>query len=88
MLLLGVVVMTQLYTVYLDYIFNYSVCWKCSLVFTFPFLGIGGMEAFGGLPLFCINWFSPWGLDNIGNNSGMIGMSISNIIGLAMIAYC
>ena len=85
-LMVGITVLTTLFTIYLDYVLGYSVCWKCGLVFQVPFVGIPGMQLFQGLPLFCINWFTPWGLDNSGA-SGMIGMNLQNMVALVMIAY-
>lgn len=85
-LMAGITILTQLFTVYLDYVLSYSVCWKCGLVFKIPFAGIPGLSMFQDLPLFCINWFTPWGLDNSGA-SGMMGMNLQNMIALVMIAY-
>jgi type IV secretion system protein VirB6 len=82
----GIIVLTQLFTIYLDYAVGYSVCWKCALPLKIPFPSIPGFDpAFANVPLFCLNWFAPWGLDQM---SGMMGVNIQHIISVMIIAYC
>lgn len=57
----GLVIMTQLFMVFLDSILGFSICWKCALPIKSP--------AFPGIPAFiasqyiaCIYWFAPWGM--------------------------
>lgn len=86
-LLAGIIILTQLFTIYLDYVIGYSVCWKCAIPFKLPFAYIPGLNSLGfaNVPLFCINWFAPWGFDY---QSGMMGMNMQHIIALVIIAYC
>lgn len=85
-MLAGIIVLFQLFTIYLDYVVGYSVCWKCALEFTIPFPAIPGFNpAFLDVPIFCLNWFAPWGFDH---RSGSMGLNMQNMIILLMIAYC
>lgn len=85
-LMAGIIVLTQMFTIYLDYAVGYSVCWKCALPIKIPFPNIPGFTpAFANVPLFCINWFAPWGFDY---RSGMMGINMQHIIALVMISYC
>ncbi|RYE05934.1 MAG: hypothetical protein EOP33_01600 [Rickettsiaceae bacterium] len=85
-LLAGIIILTQLFTTYLDFVTGYSVCWKCALPLKIPFPSIPGLNrAFVNVELFCINWFAPWGLDS---RSGMLGVNMQHIIALVMISYC
>jgi type IV secretion system protein VirB6 len=85
-LMAGIIILTQLFTIYLDYVLGYSVCWKCALPFSIPFPSIPGFNpAFLHVDIFCINWFAPWGLDH---RSGLMGINMQHMIALAMIAYC
>lgn len=85
-LMAGIIVLTQLFTIYLDYAIGYSVCWKCALPIKLPFPNIPGFNpAFANVELFCINWFAPWGFDH---RSGMMGVNMQHIIALVIIAYC
>jgi hypothetical protein len=82
----GIIILTQLFTIYLDYVTGYSVCWKCALPIQIPFPTIPGFNpAFLNVPMFCINWFSPWGFDHF---SGVMGINIQHIVALMIIAYC
>ncbi|XVN42029.1 MAG: type IV secretion system protein [Candidatus Rickettsia vulgarisii] len=84
-LMAGIIVMTQLFTIYLDYVLGFSVCWKCALPIKMPFIGIAGFTpAFIDVPIFCINWFAPWGMDY---RSGMMGVNMQHFIALIIIAY-
>ncbi|WP_341793579.1 type IV secretion system protein [Rickettsia endosymbiont of Ceutorhynchus obstrictus] len=84
-LMAGIIVLTQLFTIYLDFVLGYSVCWKCALAIKIPFVGIAGLDNnLLNVPIFCINWFAPWGMDY---NSGMMGVNMQHIIALVIIAY-
>lgn len=80
----GIIVLTQLFTIYLDFVLGYSVCWKCTLPIKIPFIGTILQIALLNVPIFCINWFAPWGMDYM---SGMMGVNMQNIIALVIIAY-
>jgi type IV secretion system protein VirB6 len=85
-LLAGIIILTQLFTIYLDFVIGYSVCWKCVLPFKLPFISIPGITpAFLDVELFCIHWFAPWGFDY---RSSQMGLNIQNMIVLMIISYC
>ncbi len=85
-MLAGIIILTQLFTIYLDYVIGYSVCWKCAIPLTIPFPNIEGVSpAFLDVELFCFNWFAPWGFDH---RSSQMGLSMQNMVVLLMIAYC
>lgn len=85
-LMAGIIILTQLFTIYLDFVIGYSVCWKCVIPFKMPFPNLSGFNpAFSNLPLFCIYWFAPWGFDSF---SGMMGLNMQHIIVLIIISYC
>ena len=85
-MLAGIIILTQLFTIYLDYVVGYSVCWKCGIPIKIPFPQIEGVTpAFLDVELFCINWFAPWGFDH---RSSQMGMNMQNMVVLLMIAYC
>ena len=85
-LLAGMIILTQLFTIYLDFVTGYSVCWKCALPIKMPFSNIPNLDfAFTNVDLFCINWFVPYGLDI---RSGMLGINMQHLIALVMISYC
>ncbi len=84
-LMAGVIILTQLFTIYLDFATGYSVCWKCALPIKLPFPALPGLPvAFSNLEIFCINWFAPWGMDY---RSGMMGINMQNYIALIIISY-
>lgn len=83
-LMAGIIVLTQLFTIYLDFVLGYSVCWKCALPIKIPFIGTTLPVALLNVPIFCINWFAPWGMDYM---SGMMGVNMQNIVALVIIAY-
>ena len=84
-LMAGIIIITQLFTIYLDYALGYSVCWKCVFPIKIPFPAIPGFpSAFSNLEIFCINWFAPWGLDS---RSGMMGINMQHYIALVILAY-
>jgi len=85
-MLAGIIILTQLFTIYLDYVIGYSVCWKCAIPFKIPFPAIPGFNpAFLDVPLFCFNWFAPWGFDY---RSSSMGVDMQNMIVLIMLVYC
>jgi type IV secretion system protein VirB6 len=85
-LLSGLVILTQLFEMYLDMTLGYSVCWKCAIPIKLPFNNILSMLTnLASKPIFCINWFAPWGVDPVSNN---ITFSMSNFVILLIIAYC
>lgn len=84
-LMAGIIIMTQLFTIYLDFVLGFSVCWKCALPIKFPIPNMSALPAFlTDVPIFCINWFAPWGMDY---HSGMIGINMQHFIALIIIAY-
>ena len=63
-MLAGIIILTQLFTIYLDQVIGYSVCWKCAIPFKLPFASLDGVAPeILNLELFCLNWFAPWGYD-------------------------
>ena len=85
-MLAGIIILMQLFTIYLDYVIGYSVCWKCAIPFKLPFPGIPGFDpAFLDVELFCFNWFAPWGYDH---RSSSMGVNMTNMVILLMLAYC
>lgn len=88
-LMTGITVLTQLFVVYLDFVLNYSVCWKCAIYFKIPveILNSVGIESISqDIPLFCIKWFGAWGYDNTGAQD--IGLAMNHVVALMIIAYC
>ncbi len=84
-LMAGIIIITQLFTIYLDYATGYSVCWKCALPIKIPFPSLPGLPGnFTNLEIFCINWFAPWGMDT---RSGMMGINLQHYIALIILAY-
>ncbi len=85
-LLAGIIILTQLFTIYLDFVIGYSVCWKCAIPLKLPFPAIEGLTpAFLDVEIFCFNWFAPWGFDH---RSSQMGLNMQNMIVLLMIVYC
>ena len=85
-MLAGIIILTQLFTIYLDYVIGYSVCWKCAIPFRIPFPHIKEFNpAFLDVPLFCFNWFAPWGFDY---RSSSMGLNMQNMVIMLMIVYC
>lgn len=85
-LMIGVIVLLQIFTMYIDEVLSYSVCWKCALSFNIPFASLVPLPGLQNIPLFCINWFGPWGLDNVGT-AGQIGMDLGAMLGLLIVAF-
>ena len=85
-LLAGIIILTQLFTIYLDFVVGYSVCWKCALPIKLPFPSVPGVTpAFLDVEIFCFNWFAPWGFDH---RSSQMGLNMQNMVVLLMLAYC
>ena len=85
-MLAGIIILTQLFTIYLDQVIGYSVCWKCAIPIKIPFPSILGISAaFLNVELFCFNWFAPWGFDH---RSSQMGLNMQHMVVLLMIAYC
>ena len=88
-LIFGQIVFCQLFTIYLDNVLSYSVCWKCafpiSIINIFvPVLGlfvpsikntINDNIGILGLPIFCISWYAPWGYDPTNDNHNMVNFT-------------
>ena len=83
----GLVIFSKLFLIYLDYALNYSVCWKCVNPFQVPFIGnyFPIFKTLEKMPIFCIDWFVPWGYNPLKGNS--IGMCMSHIIALLIISF-
>lgn len=85
-LLAGIIILTQLFTIYLDFVVGYSVCWKCAIPIKLPFPSVPGVTpAFLDVEIFCFNWFAPWGFDH---RSSQMGLNMQNMVVLLMLAYC
>ena len=87
-LIFGQIVFCQLFTIYLDNVLSYSVCWKCTfpinIIDIFTPLGLFAPsikntinENIGilGLPIFCIPWYAPWGYDPTNDNHNMVNFT-------------
>ncbi len=83
-LMVGIIILVQLFTINLDLALGFSTCWKCILIFNMPFLGIGVLNGLTSIPLFCIYWFGPWGIDPI---SYPMSYTMGPFISLLIIAY-
>lgn len=83
-LIAGLSTINQIFTPTLYKVLNYSVCWKCTLPVSIGFLGLS-------LPsdtLFCLNWFLPWGFENVGRGMpfGDLTVQFSDILMLGIFA--
>ena len=88
LLMIGVIILVQLFTINLDLALGFSTCWKCIIIFNMPFLGVGVLNGLTSIPLFCIYWFGPWGIDPISYPmSYTMGPFISLLI-IAYVLYC
>jgi type IV secretory pathway VirB6-like protein len=63
LLFIGLIFLNAMLLAILRQMFNFSACFKCTLPITFS---LPGYSEIGPLTLFCIPWFSPWGVDNVG----------------------
>jgi type IV secretion system protein VirB6 len=68
LLLGGLGILSQLLLVALGQIFSFAVCWKCAFPITF---GLPIPNFPSSLKVFCINFFQPWGYDNMGGGMGI-----------------
>lgn len=85
-LLAGVIVITQLITIFLDNVLGFSVCWKCVLPIRIPFPSIEGVTpGLLGVDIFCIHWFAPWGFDP---RVIELGVNLQYIAILLILVYC
>ena len=82
-LFIGLIILNAILISILQELFNFSACFKC----TFPFgFSIPGVFSIGDATLFCIPWFSPWGVDNVGSGIPFIlFMSIPLVITFCMV---
>lgn len=81
----GIIILVQMYTVALDQAIGYSLCWDCALTFKIPLL----TEIFlptnlSNIPIFCIQWFVPWGHNP---SAGLMGIDMTQFVLLIMISY-
>ncbi|MCP5369325.1 MAG: type IV secretion system protein [Rickettsiaceae bacterium] len=84
-LMAGIIVLTQLITIFLDNILSYSVCWKCVLPFKLPFSHLEGIApALLNIDIFCIEWFAPWGYDPRESN---LAINLQYIVILLILVY-
>jgi type IV secretion system protein VirB6 len=83
-LMLGVIVLTQLFTLYIDQVLGFSVCWKCAVGFSLPFANMLPFPGLADTPLFCLYWFGPWGIDP---STYQPGMDLISIIGLIIVSF-
>lgn len=82
-LFIGLIILNSMLVGIIQQLFNYAVCFKCTLPFGFE---IPGVFSLGSDSLFCIPWFSPWGVDNVGSGkSFIIFMSIPLVLSFCMI---
>lgn len=63
LLFIGLIFLNAMLLAILRQMFNFSACFKCTFPITFS---LPGYSEIGPLTLFCIPWFSPWGVDNVG----------------------
>lgn len=80
----GIIILTQLFTLYIDQVLSFSLCWKCALPFKIPFASLLPFPGLQNIPLFCIYWFSPWGLNPVNDP---MGIDLAMVVGLSMVAY-
>ncbi|AIL65802.1 Type IV secretion system protein virB6 [Rickettsiales bacterium Ac37b] len=72
-LLTGLGILTQILLTTIG-MFGFAACWKCVIPFN---LGVP-IPGVPSIPLFCLNFFGIWGMDNIGGGHGIL----SSIMGL------
>jgi len=82
-LLIGIIILTQLFTIYLDDVAGYSVCNKCAVPFKIPSSKADGLpSAFTDVTLFCLKGFVKWGTEA----GGDLGSNVAHMIALVIIA--
>ncbi len=74
-LIIGLMLLNAMLIIILQQLFNFSACFKCSIPFTFNIPGLFNMGS-----LFCLPWFGPWGVDNLGG-----GMAISVLLSIPLL---
>lgn len=88
-LIIGQIVFCQMFTIYLDNVLSYSVCWKCAFPFRLPFLSLLSGKAnilaentigILDLPVFCIPWYVPWGYDPITDENSLVSMTDCTVL--------
>lgn len=82
LLLIGLIIINGMLSTILDSLFNYYVCFKCTLPITFA---IPGYPEVGTVTLFCLSWFSAWGDDNVDTPATQGIMSIPLAIIFCMV---
>ena len=80
-LIIGLIVLNGMLTSLLEEMFNFKVCFKCTLPYNFV---IPGFPEVGTATMFCVPWFAPWGEDNVGSGGGLI-ISMPLAITFAMV---
>lgn len=81
-LLVGLIIINGMLTGIIESIFNYYVCFKCTVPFTFA---LPGFDQVGTTTLFCVSWFSPWGGDNVDSPLSKALMSLPLAISFCMV---
>jgi type IV secretion system protein VirB6 len=83
---IGISVLTKIFLIYVDYVLGYSVCWKCSMTFSVPFIGsfVPILKSLETMPLFCMYWYGPWGYDAMNSS---FGASLSHVAAMFIIAF-
>lgn len=61
-LMIGIIIINSMLQAILERLFNYQVCFKCAIPFTFA---LPGFDQVGTTTLFCVYWFAEWGADNV-----------------------
>ncbi|NDB81811.1 MAG: type IV secretion system protein [Alphaproteobacteria bacterium] len=82
----GMAIFTKLIVVYIDKVLAYSVCFKCAMPFTVGSVGEAIYPtmpaAFKNIEIFCLYWFTPWGMSS---NLGVMSLSFSDILALLLL---
>ena len=87
LVLAGIIILLQLYEIYLDQVLGFSTCWKCAWPFKIPIIAfnVPGLPDIGTkTAIFCINWFIPWGYE--ASETGVI--SFYDIIAILILSTC
>jgi type IV secretion system protein VirB6 len=88
----GIIILTQMFTIILDYAMPYSVVIKCAIRIYSPFqlvmqyLPIPGAEALSSIPIFCLNGFVPWGFD-VKDGNDIINLRFDYFIILLILSF-
>lgn len=81
-LLIGLVFINGMLFTILVGLFNYQICYKCTMPFTFA---IPGFPSVGTVTLFCVSWFSKWGADNVGSAFSVVLTTFPLVINFCII---